>query len=181
MYFKENQFKRKKNLLFGLKASLYASFISSVYYISVNSHRNSYMMILGCSCTLRLALERWWLRLLNLQPSVPGVSALSWMSGVSEEPPPDMGKIPRDWGRSFLCNVNKIKNHLCSDVIECYILFLLSSTDTRIVFISPNSAKCCCVRGLSSRLLRPDPFHMFHVVVDHLKNKLTKSRQINWP
>lgn len=97
-----------------------SSFITFVYYMTyylVNYSKcfscpsvNSLDICLSASvendvghyCTLRLALEHWWLRLLNLQASVPGVSALPWTSGVSEVLPPDMGKIPRDRGRSFL-------------------------------------------------------------------------------
>lgn len=52
--------------------------------------------------TLRLALERGWVRSLNLQPSVPGVSPLPSTSGVRAAFPPGVGKIPKDRGRSFL-------------------------------------------------------------------------------
>lgn len=54
--------------------------------------------------TLRLAFDRCWLRSVNLQLSVPGVSARLRKSGIWElfPPAPDMGKMPRERGRSFL-------------------------------------------------------------------------------
>lgn len=52
--------------------------------------------------TLRLVLDRGCVGSVNLQPSVPGVSALAWGSGISSEVPPDDGKIPKERGRSLL-------------------------------------------------------------------------------
>lgn len=56
--------------------------------------------------TLRLALERGWVRS-NLQPSVPGVSPLPSSSGVRDVFPPEVGKIPKDRGRSLLVRKEK--------------------------------------------------------------------------
>lgn len=52
--------------------------------------------------TLRLVLDRGCVGSVNLQASVPNVSALAWGSGVSRDTPPDDGKIPKERGRSLL-------------------------------------------------------------------------------
>lgn len=52
--------------------------------------------------TLRFVLDRGCVVSVNLQLSVPSVSALTCGSGVSMDPPPDDGKMPRDRGRSLL-------------------------------------------------------------------------------
>lgn len=81
---------------------------------------NCYDVYEVLNVTLRLVLERWWLRWLNLHPSIPGVSALPWTSAVSELPPPDMGKIPKDRGRSFLFNnKNRMQDYFYHLLFTC--------------------------------------------------------------
>lgn len=58
--------------------------------------------------TLRLVLERGCDESVNLQLSVPSVSALAWGSGMSRDAPPDDGKIPKERGRSLLGRLKKI-------------------------------------------------------------------------
>lgn len=57
--------------------------------------------------TLRLVLERGCDESVNLQLSVPSVSALAWGSGMSRDAPPDDGKIPKERGRSLLGRLKK--------------------------------------------------------------------------
>lgn len=52
--------------------------------------------------TLRFVFDRGCVVSVNLQLSVPSVSALTCGSGVSMDPPPDDGKMPKDRGRSLL-------------------------------------------------------------------------------
>lgn len=93
-----------------LKISILSHFIEVCMYILRMMH-NTRAFCRDLS-TLRLAFDRCWLRSVNLQPSVPGVSALPGKSGIWELFPPDMGKMPRESGRSFLACI-------CASRYEC--------------------------------------------------------------
>ncbi|TNN57645.1 hypothetical protein EYF80_032107 [Liparis tanakae] len=56
----------------------------------------------------------------NLQPSVPGVSALAWDSGMSTDAPLGDGKIPKERGRSLLEGTNK--SYSFSQRLSVYLL-----------------------------------------------------------
>lgn len=76
--------------------------------------------VLNTPLTLRLVLERGWLRLLYLHVSVPGVSTASLCrSGVITSLPGNE-KIPRETGRSFLRHKETIKQILWSGVVRVW-------------------------------------------------------------
>lgn len=73
--------------------------------------------------TLRLALERSCEESVNLQPSVPGVSAPAWGSGIIRDAPPEDGKTPKERGRSLLQRRNQKRTRWKKRFTEVVVLY----------------------------------------------------------
>lgn len=128
--------------------------------------------------TLRLVLERGCDESVNLQLSVPSVSALAWGSGMSRDAPPDDGKIPKERGRSLLGRLKK--NYKTSLFIgeqttnaACQWRVIWKWLGKQTYALSPDSADCARLGGLAD-LLHFDPLHVLHVIMDHLQNSKQK-------